>query len=395
MLKAKFHCVNGGLQLIIVAVMNTNLLTHPPVDSIELSKSFLAEGAVIQTEADNFRVFIGPFEPCSLENLKSLSPKQSIFYTTDFWQFLKGDQNQTEYYLPKYSFSLTRTQFLQFLALAANKNGTNSSLEAIDWTMASMVDFRQQYDWIQEQIAQGALSKALPIALQKGSGYVPSRLPQILDQIVNNPSQNFAYGFWRGNAGLAGYTPEVLSHWQADQGTLQTMALAGTWRKNSTPDFEDAKIKQEHNYVIQDIETQLKSFPLLEKSKTQVVELPHLFHLKTHFIYECQSLSDYMKAIRLLHPTAALGLFPRQLSAIEEFAQFDLQKKRKQFGAPIGFMTANEGFMLVGIRNVMWSQNQVELFAGCGVTKDSVFEDEWNEILAKQESVKKMLGLEN
>ena len=176
------------------------------------------------------------------------------------------------------------------------------------------------------------------------------------------------------------------------------MALAGTWRKNlskTPPNFSDEKIKNEHNYVVQDILNQLKSFSLKYQSDTTVVELPFLFHLKTNFTYFCDSVQKFIQAIQLLHPTAALGLFPRQHELAQEFSQFEIQKNRQQFGAPLGFISNTEGFMLVAIRNIMWSADLVRLFAGCGITNQSSFEDEWQEILAKQDSVKKMLGVES
>ena len=197
---------------------------------------------------------------------------------------------------------------------------------------------------------------------------------------------------------MIGYTPEVLSSWNKNNSELTTMALAGTWKKNSKEsaiDFSDKKIQAEHNFVIQDIQHQLNLFSLVSKSKTTVVELPYLYHLKTSFVYFCESIQRYMRAVHLLHPTAALGLFPRQIQAAQEFSHINIQEERKQFGAPLGFVSRNEGFMLVAIRNIMWSGDQIQLFAGCGVTGESLFEDEWQEILAKQDSVKKMLGVES
>lgn len=151
----------------------------------------------------------------------------------------------------------------------------------------------------------------------------------------------------------------------------------------------------EHNFVIADIENQLSKYSLKYKSETTVTELPYLYHLKTNFIYHCDQLEDFKNAIHLLHPTAALGVYPREGSGLAEFSRINLQKCRRQFGAPFGFFHHDESFILVAIRNILWSDYKVHLFAGCGVTASSIYEDEWSEILAKQESVKKMLGILN
>ena len=349
----------------------------------------------MQTSADSFRVFIGPFKGhSSMESAQAAcrSEDEPILYNSNFWSFLESNAQKNEYFTSETSFSCSREQLLQF---SAKKDGT---IENIDWQLTNKAEFKQQYDWIQDQISQGKLEKALPIALSKGHGNMPSRLPQIIEKIVNQVTANYSYGFWNSESGMVGYTPEILSSWNKYNSELKTMALAGTWRKNPnepTPDFSDEKIKAEHNFVVQDIENQLKHFSRIHKSETAVVELPYLYHLKTNFIYKCESTEKYMQAIHLLHPTAALGLFPREKKMAQEFSHINIQEKRQQFGAPLGYVSNQDGFMLVAIRNIMWASNQVQLFAGCGVTGESLFEDEWQEILAKQDSVKKMLGVQS
>ncbi len=358
------------------------------------AKAFYNEGAFVQTSKDSFRLFIGPFKGHStLESAQAAtrSEDEPILYNSNFWGFLERNASKNEYFTSENSFECTREQLIEFVA---NKDGT---IDNIDWQMADKAEFKQQYDWIQDQIALGKLLKAVPIALSEGHGDIHSRLPFILQKITKQPTANYSYGFWNTKSGLVGYTPEVLSSWNQSDSELKTMALAGTWRKNPQlppPDFSDAKIKEEHDFVIQDIQNQLKSFSLLSKSDTAVVELPYLYHLKTNFVYQCDSMKKYMEAVHLLHPTAALGLSPRTPQMAQDFSHINIQEKRQQFGAPLGFVSSKDGFVLVAIRNIMWSAHQVQLFAGCGVTGESIFEEEWLEILAKQDSVKKMLGVE-
>lgn len=358
------------------------------------AKAFYNEGAFVQTSQDSFKLFIGPFTGhATLESaLAATRPEdEPILYNSNFWGFLEPNTSKNEYFTSENSFSCTREQLLVFTAKK------DSTIDNIDWQMADKVEFKQQYDWIQDQISSGKLSKAVPIALSKGRGNIHSRLPFILQKITQQPTANYSYGFWNATSGMVGYTPEVLSSWSRRDSELKTMALAGTWRKNSqlpSPDFSDAKIKEEHDFVIQDIQNQLKSFSMISQSETSVVELPYLYHLKTNFVYQCDSMNKYIQAVHLLHPTAALGLIPRTPQMAHDFSHINIQQKRQQFGAPLGFVSSEDGFVIVAIRNIMWSADQVHLFAGCGVTGESVFEDEWLEILAKQDSVKKMLGVE-
>jgi isochorismate synthase EntC len=371
-------------------VANTNFLKDTAV-----AKAFYNEGAFVQTSSDCFRVFIGPFKghtSLASAQAETRTGDEPILYNSNFWDFLELNTQKTEYFTSEKSFVCTRHQLIEF----STKN--DRVIDNIDWQIANKAEFKQQYDWIQDQITQGKLSKALPIALSKGRGNITSRLPAILEKIIRHPTANYSYGFWNSKSGMVGYTPEVLSSWNKKNSELKTMALAGTWRKNpaeAAPNFSDPKVKDEHHFVIRDIETQLKFFTMTNKSETTVVELPYLYHLKTNFVYQCDSIEKYIQAVHLLHPTAALGLFPREPKMAHEFSHINIQEKRQQFGAPLGFVSNQEGFMLVAIRNIMWSSDQVQLFAGCGVTGESLFEDEWLEILAKHDSVKKMLGVES
>jgi isochorismate synthase EntC len=371
-------------------VTNTNFLKDTAV-----AKAFYDEGAFVQTSADGFKVFIGPFKGySSFAEAQSARRSESdpILYNSNFWSFLDRNSPKNEYFTSEKSFECSREQLKLF---CAKKDGI---IDNIDWNSVHKAEFQQQYDWIQDQIGHGKLLKALPIALQSGHGDLPLRLPFILEKIIQQPTVNYSYGFWNSQSGMVGYTPEVLCSWNKNNSELKTMALAGTWRKNSdqvTPDFSDQKIKDEHNFVIQDIRNQLKSFSLIHQSETTVIELTHLYHLKTHFVYSCDSIQKYIEAVHLLHPTAALGLFPREMTMTQEFSQINIQKTRQQFGAPLGYVSHEEGFMLVAIRNIIWTDRDIQLFAGCGVTKESLFADEWQEILAKQDSVKKMLGVES
>ena len=380
--------------------MNTNLLKNSA-----RAQAFYHEGAFVQTSADSFNLFVGPFTVHSSMELAQAflgSENAPILYQSNFWSFLERNTAKNEYFTSEEIFVCTRQElndfFLEVSQNCAKKESTDNSIDKIDWNAADQSDFKQQYDWVQNQILHQKLSKGLPISLVQGKGAIRSRLPEILGRMSHHPSKNFIYGFWNKNSGMVGSTPEILSSWSKADSELKTMALAGTWRKifsDSAPDFLDQKINDEHQFVVQDIENQLESYQLLHKSKTEVLELPYLFHLKTQFSYSCHSVENFIKAIHLLHPTAALGLFPRQEKSYQIFSQMNIQATRQQFGAPFGFLSQTEALIVVAIRNILWTEKKIRLFAGCGVTSESVFVDEWQEILAKQESVKKMLGVES
>ena len=213
--------------------------------------------------------------------------------------------------------------------------------------------------------------------------------------ILRADRSGWIYGFWDQENGFIGRTPELLFQSFPLDKTMTTMALAGTWPKNAdlTNDYNDPKIWNEHQIVIKDIKNQLAGLDCVRQSETEVIELKNLAHLKTHLEFQYNSVEQILDVIRDLHPTAALGIYPRDIDVNKKIQMLPLQSDRKSFGAPIGLVSQKLSHLVVGIRGVQWTKNQLQLFAGCGITKDSQIESEYQEILYKMDAVKKMLGL--
>ena len=353
----------------------------------EINKSqfmqFLTNGALVQSGTDSFILF--------LNELEASATKKLHFYNTSFWDFT-GESSDPSFDR-QYSayFELNRKQFIEQL-LNAQKSADFGDSVVIDWQKPQNKAFVQQFDWIQNKIKHGQLIKGLPLILQTGQATSQFNLPNTLLTFLNkNLPTVFLYGSWEGSSGFLGATPEVL--FRLENNEIQTMALAGTWSKVNPEviDFDDAKTVNEHQIVVDDIQNQMKKFELLFQSPTHVKELKHLFHLETNFKYAYNGL-PLKEIVSSLHPTAALGLYPRRLELFTQFQQLELQNQRGNFGAPIGFYNEHRAFMLVGIRNFYWHNNEFKIFSGCGVTKDSQVQAELDELEYKRNSVKEMFG---
>ena len=95
-----------------------------------------------------------------------------------------------------------------------------------------------------------------------------------------------------------------------------------------------------------------------------------------------------------MHPTPALGSFPRDESALAKLRTYrDQLDAPANFGAPFGVLVDGAFHSVVGIRNVSWNGTDVFLPSGVGVVRESVFANEWRELSLKRESVKALLGL--
>ncbi len=344
-------------------------------------KSFLNEAAVVQTSMDSFQLFLGPFTPApsDLRNKK-------LLYKPDFWDFLDPKNKQMNLLQADQVIEINRTEFFELLL---GETATQKMPE-IKWQIPDKPSFQNQFLWVADKIKKNELAKGLPITLQTGQGFSSDAKVQVLKNILEKRSEQYLYGFWNSNSGFIGFTPEILI--QKNENQTGTMALAGTWNKlsNPKPNFQDSKIRNEHQIVIDDVLNQLKNEKLISQTETAALELEYLVHLKTEFLFEN---SDTEKFIHQLHPTAALGLYPRSQKLFSEFQNFELQNQRKNFGAPFGFVSARQSFLIVAIRNIFWSNDKISIYSGCGVTGASDFEIEWQELEAKRNSVKKTFGL--
>ncbi|MFN8846033.1 MAG: chorismate-binding protein, partial [Bdellovibrionales bacterium] len=92
------------------------------------------------------------------------------------------------------------------------------------------------------------------------------------------------------------------------------------------------------------------------------------------------------------HPTSAVGLSPfNKWKLLEPLAG---QKERGFYGSPLYFRLGDRHELAtVCLRLVQWDQNSTRFPVGGGIVNQSRIEDEWDEIQAKLESVKKLFGV--
>lgn len=352
-------------------------------------KDFLMDGCFLQVSPNLFKLIRGPFKPVQLEQLHP-SNTNTLLYRPKFWSFLK-DANSLGLLglsIGQQSFEIDRVEFIRQM------QALNPLKPSLKWQSVEEDGFKSQFDWTQENIKKSLLKKSVPIISQKASGaFSLNERAYLVQKILNVESYGWSYGFFGAENNFVGLTPEMLISWDVKTQIAETMALAGTFSKspeNFKQILKDEKTLVEHQYVVDDIQSCLKS---AVKSELKILELKHLLHLKTDFTLKVNNHSDVLSSAMLLHPTAAMGLFPRNESLFQQFSNFDLQQRRAEFAAPFGLIESDRIQIVVAIRNIMFNSNEAEIFSGCGVTGESVFVSELQELENKRNSAKKMLGL--
>lgn len=271
-------------------------------------------------------------------------------------------------------------------------NGS-TPLPAVEWRGLGDAGFRGVYDEIQAEIAAGRLEKSVPVITERGwlNGGDPAAL---VKAVAGLPDELRGYGYRFGDRGMVGATPEQL--FRVEGGCLETMALAGTAPRHEAGDFlTDPKEIREHEFVAEYLVGKLGELGEIEREERGVMDLGSLVHFLSRIRVRLRDPRPDLDAlIRLMHPTPALGAYPRGEGALRMLCGFrERLQAPPQFGAPFGVLKDGVFTSVVAIRHVSWRGNELRLPSGCGLIRESRFDREWRELALKRNSVKALLGV--
>ncbi|WP_299053482.1 chorismate-binding protein [uncultured Polaribacter sp.] len=207
----------------------------------------------------------------------------------------------------------------------------------------------------------------------------------------------FVYVWFHPKVGLwFGATPETLL--AISEANFKTMSLAGTQlNTNTVPVVWKSKELEEQQLVTDFIENELKEVASnLIVNKKETVKAGGLLHLKTVISGVLNKNATLKELINSLHPTPAICGLPRAnaMSFISKHENYnrtfytgflgELNKKEPQL------KTVNSQ-LYVNLRCMSVENNEVSIYVGGGITKDSNAEKEWQETVSKSMTIKKVL----
>lgn len=208
----------------------------------------------------------------------------------------------------------------------------------------------------------------------------------VLSKLFKNIN-SYVFYYQKGNKTFFGASPEKLV--SKEKNIILIDSLAGTAKKgdgNKEWLIDDKKNNYEHRIVMQDIVEKIK--PLgsnLDVGKTGILELNNLYHLQTKI--KIESSKHIWDFVDVLHPTPALGGKP-QKEAIELIKKNE-NFERGLYGAPFGYIDSDDGLFIVAIRSALLVDDNLYVFAGCGIVKGS------DPVLEYEESNEKMKTIVN
>jgi isochorismate synthase len=206
----------------------------------------------------------------------------------------------------------------------------------------------------------------------------------------------FVYCFYHPKIGTwLGATPEQLL--KVDGPAFKTIALAGTQKDtgNSTIAWED-KEQKEQQFVTDYIVTKLvNKADELTVSKPYSIKAGNIWHIRTDISGVLNSDSNFQELVNLLHPTPAVCGLPKEDS--KKFIIENENYNRDYYTGYLGELNMrsvnNElsSDLYVNLRSMQIENKNAYVYIGCGITKDSDPEKEWEESVNKSMTMKRVL----
>ena len=265
----------------------------------------------------------------------------------------------------------------------------------VEWEPPPVDAFERTFASARAAIERGDFKKIVPILFENGRLARGEHWRWFFERLAVLPPGMWAYGYSYQSHGVAGATPEML--FQAEARGYRTMALAGTRPVARAEELlKDPKELREHRMVVDDIVRRLAPFGNIEVGPLGTLRLPKIAHLMTPIFFAESSPEkmSFAEMVRRLHPTAALGAWPRNETAERWLREADQGVKRRTFGAPFGLEREDRSALaVVAIRNVQWQGERVRVGSGAGIIAESRLDRELDELREKREQVKALFGL--
>ena len=259
------------------------------------------------------------------------------------------------------------------------------------WEKVDFDFYEKKFNLLKNEISKGDILKGVPFLHKKCfKNLNQNDIAYLLKNLFANASSEnlFLYGAWdlKKSEGFIGASPELL--FEQKMNLVETFALAGTISEENNVEHLCSKILQEHNYVVDGIRNQLSLFGEIETKGNEILKFNKFSHLKSNFLLHLNEQFDFEKVVHSIHPTPALGTYPKEegknwLNIIENTIE-----KRGHYCSPFGIILNDEYSICIEIiRGLQWKNNMLEITAGGGVIEESDYHSECNEILLKLDSI--------
>ncbi len=317
----------------------------------------------------------------TLYNVSDYSEKGFVFASFDEKQLILIPENESE-------------------IITAEKETTSFKTIEID-DLSFDPEAKFQYEYLVAQGIQAIKNEEFKKVVLSRNEEVPLAefdFIETFQHLVQLYPATFCYCFFHPKIGLwMGATPEKLL--KANGNVFETMALAGTQKDNNEKEIIwQQKEKDEQQFVTDFIVKRLREFTAsVVVSEPYSLKAGSIWHIKTDISGVLKDNSTLEEVVDTLHPTPAVCGLPKKKAKV-----FILENENYDRTFYTGFLgELNSSFagnnassdLFVNLRCMQIQENKAILYMGCGVTKESIPEKEWEESVNKSMTMKRVLRI--
>lgn len=217
------------------------------------------------------------------------------------------------------------------------------------------------------------------------------------NKLIFNYQNTFKYCFYHPKIGFwMGATPEQFL--QSSENKIKTVSFAGTQPYSESEKYIwEEKEKKEQQFVTDFILDNLKKYSSeILFSEPYTFRAGSIVHIKTDIEATINIKNDFKNIIEKLHPTPAVCGLPKA-----EAMQFILDNENYNRTFYTGFLGElnidfasfykDKSDLFVNLRCMNIENNFANIYVGCGITKDSIPENEFVETVNKSKTMKKVI----
>jgi len=292
--------------------------------------------------------------------------------------------------------------------LLATPSDHQSASIAVDGTegSATVEEFPQAEHWkaavssAAQAARDGAFTKVVLARAVKVRG-IRAGAPEAVRRLRDGYPSCTLFAVANGDRCFLGATPERLI--RVRDGEVSTAAVAGSAARGATEEEDrrlgerllaSAKERLEHAVVVDVVKDVIAEVCANVESpaEPELLKVANVQHLSTPLSGRLRDRMDALELVDRLHPTPAVGGFPR--TAALQWMQEREGLDRGWYAGPIGWIDhAGEGEFAVAIRSAILHGSEAVLYAGCGIVADSDPEQEYAESALKLRPLLSALGV--
>jgi len=217
----------------------------------------------------------------------------------------------------------------------------------------------------------------------------PIAIIDSFENLISTYPTAFRYLFFHPKIGLwMGATPEQLV--KINQNQFETVALAGTQLYSENVIWATKEIEEQQfvtDYIVTKVKDKVNNL-IITDAKT--VKAGNLVHLKSFISGELTPGFQANDLIKTLHPTPAVCGLPKEKAI--DFILKNEGYNRKYYAGFLGeYNKDNQTDLFVNLRCLEVENDVVNIYVGCGITKDSNPEKEFIETENKSMTMRNVL----